>query len=560
MELKSKKVILAAWGCENPQDTHMHQIWYLTLKKIFPNLETFDSKKIYFQKGREAMNNEFLETIKKQKPEIIIFTLDNDEFYLSTFEKLFDILPNTKKIALICDDDSKFKNISIFLNLFLDGIIQSPNLEKEYQKMGIKNAFFHFDYNTNKLKPLNLEKKFDLTFIGRPKSSRYKVVKYLIDNKINVGLFGWGWYQYPELKEIYQGPLNQEDYNKIINQSKIKLTLTGAGFSEEKSHFNMKGSLFEGALCGTFQLVEDYPGIEEFYSPGKEIGTFSSEKDLLKKIKYYLKNEKEREEIAKKAYKKTITTFNREKHLKKIFTKILSEKQTKKQLPKMEGELRTVTEEDFDQPLENLKEKFQDADYIDFSKGNNVRSDYKNLFQIYSLEKLEKPISCCDYYIDSFLLGDYLLFYTRFAFDRMPEKANQFIDINQLVTKKDFFMDNFEIFKKIFFNQKNNFLTEDNTAFVSFPLVRIKNLRKISYKDMEKAFEFKFMNILFSKLHKRKFLTFYPLSLLFKSISNPFILKHLYKAVKNNANWDKLKVNKGYMKDSIFEKYSKKES
>ena len=100
MNLRSKKVLLAAWGCENPQDTHMHQIWYLTLKKIFPKIQTFDTKKIYFQSGKEEMNKQFLANVRNNKPEIILFTIDNEEFSLSTLERLLKILPKTKKIAL----------------------------------------------------------------------------------------------------------------------------------------------------------------------------------------------------------------------------------------------------------------------------------------------------------------------------------------------------------------------------------------------------------------------------------------------------------------------------
>ena len=47
LNLKNKKALLIGWGTDNTQDTYMHQIWYLQLKKIFPKLETFDTKKIY---------------------------------------------------------------------------------------------------------------------------------------------------------------------------------------------------------------------------------------------------------------------------------------------------------------------------------------------------------------------------------------------------------------------------------------------------------------------------------------------------------------------------------
>ena len=59
---------------------------------------------------------------------------------------------------------------------------------------------------------------------------------------------------------------------------------------------------FETTGCGTFLLTNYTPGLEMLFEIGKEIVTYNSLEDLDSKVKYYLKNDKEREEIALAGY------------------------------------------------------------------------------------------------------------------------------------------------------------------------------------------------------------------------------------------------------------------
>jgi hypothetical protein len=564
MDLVSKRVLLAGWGCENPSDTYMHQIWYLMLKRIFPDIKTFDSKKFYFQYGKDIMNQMLLENLEKEKFDLILFAMENDEFYPETLAKISED-NNAKMILIICDDDTRFDNWSRYLGLFFDGLIQSPLRKKDYEKEGIKNTFFHFDYNTYKLEPMSIEKEYDLTFIGRPKADRYEIMKYLKENGIKVGLFGWGWNEYSDLKDVYKGPLSQEDYAKVINQSKISLNFTKAGFSEETkkpkkegAHYNMKGRFFEVALCKGFQLIEDYPGLENFFRDGEEIGTFRTNEELIEKIKYYLEHEKEREKLAENAYKKTITKYNREKDLERIFTTIFKIKEKRSILQKSNKKILVLNKEDLFSS--NLKEKLLTIDYVSFKSENLKKaSKLKDFFLARALDKTGKNVACCDYYVNSFNLGDYMLFLSKFAFIRIGKEANKLLDVNQLMIKKDFFLENLETFKNLFNNQKTEFLNEENTAFVSIPLISINKTQNLEYEKMIKAFEMRFPNKLLSLIYQKKlFTSTYPYKLAIKSLfGSPFILKYLKELKKSKNSREKLSVNKVYLEGSPLEKFMK---
>jgi hypothetical protein len=555
ISFKSKKVLFAGWGVENSNDTYMYQIYYLMLKKIFPLIETFDTKKIFFQSGKDSMNNQFLELLqKKDNYDLILFVLFYDEFYPETLEKIRELCPKSKTGIIICDDDAKFDNESRYFSLFFDYVITSQDYVGGYTKEGIK-AFFHLDYNTYKLKPMNLKKIYDVTFIGRPKADRNEVIKYLLDNGIKVTLFGWDWHKYSEFKGIYQGSLNSEEYAKAINQSKINLSPAKAGYSEEKNHYNIKGRYFEVALCKSFQLIERFPTLLKFFNE-KEIGMYDSQEDMLKKIKYYLRNEKERERMAERAYEKTIKKYNREKQLINIFTSIFKDKSVKN-LPETNKKIITLEKKDL---YLDLTEKLKNIDYVSF-KNKNLKtiSAFKNYFLSRALDVTKKNISCCDYYLSSFGLKNYAIFVSGFAFRKIGKETSKLIDINQIMVKKSFFLDNLPEFRELYKGKTVNLFSDENTAFISMPLVSIKKNKSIEYEKMQKIMEMRFQNDLFSLFYQKKLLTNkYPYLLLLNILTGKFfILKYLFKSIKDQNNKDKLSLNQSYIENSPLEKFKK---
>lgn len=63
---------------------------------------------------------------------------------------------------------------------------------------------------------------------------------------------------------------------------------------------------FEISACGTLQIVDEREDIAQYYTPGREIVTFSSPEDLAAKVNYYLENEEERQAIALRALHRTM--------------------------------------------------------------------------------------------------------------------------------------------------------------------------------------------------------------------------------------------------------------
>ena len=77
----------------------------------------------------------------------------------------------------------------------------------------------------------------------------------------------------------------------------------------------VNNTLFEAAGCGTFQICDERPTLQEFFKPGEELVTFCSRKELVEKIRYYLGRDEERKQIGTRAAERAHREHTYEKRL-----------------------------------------------------------------------------------------------------------------------------------------------------------------------------------------------------------------------------------------------------
>ena len=524
-----------------------YQNWYGPLKRYCNKMLSFNIKWNNLVYGKDLMNKKFLEFIQKEKPDYIFLWVTADELYFDTLLNIRKISPKTQIVMVLQDDDSEFEDYTRFFILFSDyGLVFHKRFMPRYNKEGFKDVFYSAGINTKFFKPMNLEKKYDVVFIGFPKSDlsgRYEYLKFLKDNNVNLKLFGWGWDKYPEFKDVYGGVLDSEEMVKILNQTKIYLNLSRNSYGKPT---DIKAKIFEGGACNTFVLTEYCEDYLDLFKKGKEMIFFDTQKDLLNKIKYYLKNEKQREKISYAAHKKTVKVYGLDVELKNFFDYInKTNKELKhKPLPKVSKKIIQLSKKDLNLSLEILKSKLKDYDYIYFKKGKVQDLKYRKYLQSYSLEKSKKPISCCNYYVHSKILGDYLYFRSKFSIKISRREYNSCLDINQLMITKDYFFKNLEKFKGfINKNKEIDILEEKNTVFVSFPLIRLNKLKTTNKDTIEKMFDLKFLYNLYALKYQKKFLSgaLYLSILLLKSFKGEkFILYSIISSLKDRETQRKL--------------------
>ena len=250
-----------------------YQNFYSPLKKLCNNLIDFNSTKEYLLYGRESMNKQFLDLVKKEKPDYIFFrSLDN--FYLRTLFKIREISSKTKTVIFFGDDDTLFESFSRYYALFFDyATLCQQGFINKYKKEGMKNVFpMNFMANIENFKFLNLEKKYDVTFIGYQKGNRADFVRYLKNEGIKIRIFGRFWEKCPDLKDIYLGVPNDKEMVKIINQTKINLCFT----ENMRGIPHIKGRVPETISCKSFMLTQYFSGYLDFFKNNDEIVMFKN--------------------------------------------------------------------------------------------------------------------------------------------------------------------------------------------------------------------------------------------------------------------------------------------
>ncbi len=496
-----------------------YQGFYLVLEKLAEKMICFDYRLVNLQHGKEEMNNMFIEQIRNEKPDFIFFPHIVDEFNIDTLLKIREIYPNAITILYCGDDDSHYDCNSRYYKLLFDYcLVYQKQFLYKYKNEGATNTFVSLGTNLDNFKPLKVEKKYDAVFVGIPESDRYDYLKYLIDNGVDVRIFGRGWYIYPELQEYYGGSLLNEDFVKTMNETRINLCFSKNIFGF--SHF--KGRIFETAACKSFMLVEYFSEYGKIFKEGKEIVMFKDKEELLDKINYYLKNENKREYIALEAYKKVKKNFNFRSDLDKMFSMIAKKKIIHKPLPKLDKKIIELNKNDINLPEKELKEKIKSYDYVCFDNGILKKDSHKEYFQAYSLKTSKKELSCCDCYIGNSKLGDYLFYSVFYAYHRNKKDFHKMVSINQIAATKEYFLNHLRYFRDAFDGKKMDFLEKENTAFIEMCLLQMPSINYVKYKSMKNYFYPKFFYKLYSLKYQKKL------------FSDPYIYRLFFEILKGN--------------------------
>jgi spore maturation protein CgeB len=96
----------------------------------------------------------------------------------------------------------------------------------------------------------------------------------------NVNFYGW---------------IDNWDLPKLYNASKINLNIT-----QPELLLGLPMRVFDIPMCEAFLLTDYRPPLEDVFKLGEEIVVFKDLKDLRQKVDYYLTNEGERREIARR--------------------------------------------------------------------------------------------------------------------------------------------------------------------------------------------------------------------------------------------------------------------
>ncbi|MDD5241102.1 MAG: glycosyltransferase [Sulfuricella sp.] len=146
----------------------------------------------------------------------------------------------------------------------------------------------------------------EIVFVGGRNRRRQEIIDNLLHLPVEIygkwlkaNRFNWALRKHVKARGIWGN-----DLVNLYNSSKIVLNISGWDTSLFTG-LNLR--VFDVPATGAFLLTDYSPELDEYYRVGEEIACFSGVEELSDKLVYYLKNEKEREAIALKGYRKALT-------------------------------------------------------------------------------------------------------------------------------------------------------------------------------------------------------------------------------------------------------------
>ena len=187
-------------------------------------------------------------------------------------------------------------------------LVSNPEVVEWYLKEAIPAIFFPMASSLEFYYPMEIEKKYDVGFIGNKYGFREELVTKLINSGIKVEARGTGW---------KAGRIKLEDNNKFFNECKIVLGMGTVGHC--KDFYTQKLRDFDAPLSGGVYVTHNNEDLKLLFKEDEEILLCDTIDDYIVKIKKLLKDEIKLKVIANDAYNKAKKNHTYKKRFLDLF-------------------------------------------------------------------------------------------------------------------------------------------------------------------------------------------------------------------------------------------------
>jgi hypothetical protein len=220
----------------------------------------------------------------------------------------------TIKIINICMDDrhsywlygnKKLGSAGLFPNIDLV-LSTSSETVAWCLKENIPALFFPLGSSLDFFYPMNIEKKYDVGFVGAKYGIREEIVNAMLKSGINVKAYGNGW---------ESGKLPLEDTNRFFNECEIILgvgTISGC-----KNFYNMKLRDFDALMSGGAYITHNNIDLKKLFKDSVILCNTIDE--FVQKVSYYLSNKDALNKLKKESFELVKNNYTYENNFIKVF-------------------------------------------------------------------------------------------------------------------------------------------------------------------------------------------------------------------------------------------------
>jgi len=281
-----------------------------------PKILTRILHRLRLHRDEVGVNKWLLSTIRQRKDINIVWIDGATNIYPWVLSKLKKINGSLSLIYLSEDDILAKHNMSYWHRFSLrcyDHIFTTKQFNiSELYSIGARSVHLISDsYCRDIHHPCDLTSAesvlyaADVSAVGAYEEDRYTRLLYIAKHGIKVNIWGGGWghcvdaHHNLNVKNLF---LYGEDYSKVISKSKINLN-----FLRKMNRDTITSRSIEIPACKGFMLSERTERQKEVFIEGVEADYFSSNEELLEKIRFYLANSRLRNEIASNGFSKCIS-------------------------------------------------------------------------------------------------------------------------------------------------------------------------------------------------------------------------------------------------------------
>jgi spore maturation protein CgeB len=353
------------------------------LRETFQNLLPEDPKqKEFIEHNRPVVSEELLRQIRgahATNPIQLFFSYFNDACVLpETIDEIRRMGITT--VNWYCNGSYQLELVSGIAPHYDWCLVPEAFRLSDYAAMGAKPIYCQEAANPNIYKPHDVPVEHDVTFVGQAYGDRPAYIQHLLDENIDVRVWGYDWERYtvqeippanpprtlqrvssllsrlttaqgrrsiarrfvpsppanavpqesslPEEekgvllpRECVGGVLSDAEMIQMYSRSKINLGFSTCGSTHLSDERIMQIRLrdFEVPMSGGFYMVEYMEELEDFFEIGKEVVCYSSVEDVSDKIEYYLRHDSERERIRRAGHERCLRDHTWQKRFKDAF-------------------------------------------------------------------------------------------------------------------------------------------------------------------------------------------------------------------------------------------------
>ena len=199
-----------------------------------------------------------------------------------------------------------------------------------YKELGARSVHLTYQaYDENRFYPREpseqdfIKYNTDVLLIGHYEKYRADCIKAVVDSGVKVKVWGEYWERYaiwhPWARNVVMGrSVICDQYCLALSSAAICLGLLSRFIPESTTTRS-----FEIPACGAFMLADRTKEHLEFFEEGKEAEFFSSKKELVEKVHYYLEHPQKRKDIAAAGRQRCVNSgYSFQDRLKDILEKV----------------------------------------------------------------------------------------------------------------------------------------------------------------------------------------------------------------------------------------------